>query len=426
MADTIEDQEARRLSWKPKARPDWVQTLNDEGKHLDISGIVPLDPASLLETAQRNTGLSNFGADDWREPFEVFVKSLEEDAALNLMGRIMTRSELLMWLELRLRVEEEYRLHPEIADEQIEKPLLIVGQGRSGTSALQNLLAADPHNGTLLTWEAFYPSPPPEPSTYATDPRIAKADGMIRQWYRVTPEMEAMHEFGGDIPTEGIHLQVSSFQMPTWMNLMGQVPSYNAYIYGKGSFLPAIEWEKRVLRVLQWKKPRRWVIKSPVLFNLPDVVKAYPDACLVWTHRDPLKSLASAVNMVGTLFWQRSDEPFSSGALATSVDEKVVASEFNQAVEWMEQGIIPSERLLNVQYHEFVDDPMAVARRIYAKFDIPLTPEGEAAMIRHTVDNAREKRPQHSYTDKNASEWAQRVRQAFDRYQTYFNVPNEI
>ncbi|MET0658064.1 MAG: sulfotransferase, partial [Steroidobacteraceae bacterium] len=145
----MSQQNARKDSWQPQPRPEWVRRLNEEGRWLDIKSVVPLDSASLLEAAKRSTGLSNFGDDGWREPFETFVRSLEEDAALNLMGRIMTRTELLVWLELRLRVEEEYRLHPEIADEQIEKPLLIIGQGRSGTSALQNLLSADPQNGTL-------------------------------------------------------------------------------------------------------------------------------------------------------------------------------------------------------------------------------------------------------------------------------------
>ncbi|MET0660051.1 MAG: sulfotransferase, partial [Steroidobacteraceae bacterium] len=266
----------------------------------------------------------------------------------------------------------------------------------------------------------------PEPATYETDPRIEKAHKLITGWYRVTPELEAMHEFGGAVPTEGIHLQVSSFQMPTWMNLLGQVPSFNAYIAGK-SFLPAIEWEKRVLRVLQWKKPRRWVMKSPVLFNLPDVVQAYPDACLIWMHRDPLKSLASAVNMVGTLFWQRSDEPFRSGALAASVDENIVAAEFNQAIEWVQQGVIPLDRVLNLLYAEFIRDPMASARRIYERFRIPLTPQSEAAMQRHLADHAREKRPAHRYADDpGTSEWAASARRAFERYQHFFNVPNEI
>ena len=422
--DNIEVKQ-RRSKWAPKPRPEWVQRLNDEGSHLDISGIVPLDAESLMSTARRNTGLDNFGEDGWREPFEIFVKSLQEDAALNLTGRIMTRAEILTWLELRLRVEEEYRLHPEIADEEIHKPLVIIGQGRSGTSALQNLLSMDPNNGTLRTWEAFYPSPPPEPETYETDPRIEKAHHLITLGYKVTPELQAMHEFAGHLPTEGIHLQVSSFQMPTWMNLMGQVPSYNAYIFGKGGFLPAIEWEKRVLRVLQWKMPRRWVMKSPVLFNLLDVVKAYPDACLVWAHRDPLRSLASAVNMVGTLFWQRSDEPFSSGGLEQSTDEKIVAQEFDHALDWIEQGLLPTDQLLNVNYADFIGDPMQTVKKIYEKFYIELTPESEAAMQRYLTDNPREKRPPHEYS-ADAAEWAKQARKPFQRYQDYFSVPNEM
>lgn len=95
MGDIDSAGESRRSGWTPRPRAEWVQRLNDKGRHLDISGIVPLDSASLRETAMRNTGLADFGADDWREPFEMFVQSLEKDAALNLTGRIMTRSELL-------------------------------------------------------------------------------------------------------------------------------------------------------------------------------------------------------------------------------------------------------------------------------------------------------------------------------------------
>ena len=152
------DQEAplaRRSGWSPQSRPEWVRRLNEEGACLDIAGIVPLDADSLLAAARRNTGLDNFGEDGWRAPFEVFVKSLEEDAALNLVGRIMTRSELLMWLELRLRVEEEYRLHPEIAEQVIDRPLLIVGQGRSGTSAMQNLLMCNTPISPAIPWRWF-------------------------------------------------------------------------------------------------------------------------------------------------------------------------------------------------------------------------------------------------------------------------------
>lgn len=128
-----------------------------------------------IEAATKATGLTDFGADDWREPFSVLIRSLAEEGELNLFGRLMTRSDLLITLQARLQVEDTYKRHPEIDDEQITQPLRIVDQGRSGTSVLQNLLSADPHNGTTLNWETSFPCPPPDAATYASDPRIERA-----------------------------------------------------------------------------------------------------------------------------------------------------------------------------------------------------------------------------------------------------------
>src|SRR4051812_2654451 len=94
-----------RQQWQPPPRPEWMVRIIEEGYCMDISGVVPLDERSLLDTAMRNTGLSDFGSDDWREPFQVLVKSMEEDAELHLMGRLMARQELLQLLEARLRIE---------------------------------------------------------------------------------------------------------------------------------------------------------------------------------------------------------------------------------------------------------------------------------------------------------------------------------
>src|SRR5690349_15546956 len=105
---------SRVEQWRPQPRPEWVRRLNEEGACLDIRSIVPLDERSLIDTAKANTGLSDFGADDWREPFQVFINSLEDEAQLNLVGRILTRSDLLMYLEARLKIEDTYKRHPEI------------------------------------------------------------------------------------------------------------------------------------------------------------------------------------------------------------------------------------------------------------------------------------------------------------------------
>lgn len=119
--------QAPRSIWTPPPRPQWVQRINEEGECMDICGVVPLDPESLIASAIGSTGLSDFGIDDWREPFEILCKSLEEDADLNLLGRIRTRSELLLLLTARLQIEETYKQHPEIDNEEIVNPLIVVG-----------------------------------------------------------------------------------------------------------------------------------------------------------------------------------------------------------------------------------------------------------------------------------------------------------
>ena len=127
----------RMKHWTPPPHPQWVQRINEEGTYLDIKSVVPLDENSLLACAKANTGLTDFGSDDWYEPFKILIKSYEEEANLSLVGRIMTRSDLITHLEARLRVEDTYKKHPEIDDQVIKAPFFIVGSGRCGTSALR-------------------------------------------------------------------------------------------------------------------------------------------------------------------------------------------------------------------------------------------------------------------------------------------------
>jgi len=132
-----------RVAWERPARPEWVQRINEEGDCMDISGVVPLDEGSLLESARRATGLSDFGDDDWREPFQIYVKSLEKEADFNLMGRLRTRSEILYLLQAGLKIADAYRRHPEIEHEEITQPLIIAERCRArprGVPALSGLL----------------------------------------------------------------------------------------------------------------------------------------------------------------------------------------------------------------------------------------------------------------------------------------------
>jgi hypothetical protein len=414
----------RRSAWVPPPRPEWVARINAEGRHLDIKGIVPLDAASLIATATANTGLTNFGDDNWRAPFEVICRGLDAEADLTLIGRILTRSDMLMLLEGRLRIEAAYRQHPEIEREQIESPVLIVGQGRSGTSALFNLLAADPQTIVPRTWQAMLPGLPS--SDTHPDPRAAIADRRITMWNRITPELTTAHEFTGDIPTENIHFEALSFRSPSWQALYGQTPSHYQFMAGK-SMVPALAYGKRALKLLQWRQPsRQWIMKSPdALTYLPDLLQVYPDIRLVWIHRDPVVSLSSMVSLVGTLAWVRSDRIMSEGTFEAVADPAGAARMLSQPIDWIEAGIVPAERLHNIHYADFVADPMRVVVQLYERLGRVPTADGLKAMQAYLDDHPRSARAAHQY-DLGASATIAAERAAFRRYQDYFNVPSEF
>jgi hypothetical protein len=421
----MSEQKNPRVIWEPPERPAWVRRINEEGGCMNISAVVPLDENSLLESARRATGLSDFGDDDWREPFQIYVDSLEREADFNLMGRLRTRSEILYLLEARLKIEDTYRRHPEIEDEQITQPIIIVGQGRTGTSYLHNILWANPEYGALTYWEAMFPCPPPEKSTYRTDPRIEKAHKLITQYNRVTPTMTSMHEFAGHLPQECTAIMAINFMAPTWLDCLGQAPTYQAYI-AKQDMEPAFRYHRRVLKLLQWKNPRKhWVLKDVKnLDYLDTIMKVYPDACITWPHRDPVRALASTISILGTIQWARTDHPFKGGSYEYVTDVDLSAARLDAVIDKLEAGVVPLNQVYHLHYRDLVTDPMATVEALHRHFGIPLSDKGRAGMAKYIAEHPRDSRPAHQFSigppDAVAS-----ARTAYQRYQDYFGIVSE-
>ncbi|MFA5524879.1 MAG: sulfotransferase [Tissierellales bacterium] len=392
---------------------------------MDIKGVVPLDPQSLIASAIEATGYSDFGADDWREPFEVLCRSFEEDADLNLMGRIRVRSELLHLLKARLQIEATYKAHPEIEQEEIKKPLMIIGQGRSGTSFLLNLLSASPENGKIMTWEAMLPCPPPEQATYHTDPRIEKAHKLAEQVTRVVPELHSMHENSAYLPQEDVVPLAHSFRHLGWFMVMGQISGYAKYV-ATVDLEPAYRYHKRILKLLQWKNPRnQWVLKNSAnLEELDTVLKVYPDACLVWPHRDPSKSLASTVSLIGTMLWAHTDHPFKSTFLDQYMDPRGAAQRLENVIDLIESGVIPKSRVCHIMYRDLVADPVGTAATIHEFFDLPFSSDSRATLEQYMRDNPRDNRPPHKVSPETRAS-VDRERAVFQRYRDYFGIPDE-
>lgn len=416
----------RRSTWKPAPRPDWVARLNEEGEHLKIGSIVPLDEHSLLEEARRNTGLSDFGDDDWLSHFRVLIKAIEEEAKLNFCGRILTRSDLIRYLEARLEITDCYKQHPEIEDEVITEPVFIVGSGRSGTSIFHEALSKDEQFRVVKHWEAMFPCPPPEEHNYFDDPRIAKAEKLITLPERIAPEWKTMHAQSADMPVECIEFLYLTFLSEVYYCAF-QIPSYVVY-FREQDISQTFAWHKRILKLLQWKyKKPHWLLKGPTHMPvLPQLFAAYPDAKLIFMHRDQITTTDSVVSVQGTIYWWRTDDPWSGNMLDDVLMTKSRVKMWDRIIGWMEDGTIPAGQFANVVYQQFCEDPIAAIRKAYNDIGLTLEPSA-ASSIRKLLEN----KPKgvfgkHDYSTKaGGSEVASEERKAFARYQQYFNVPSE-
>jgi len=409
--------------WTPPPHPEWLRAMNQEGSYFNLAAVVPLDEASLLLHACQTTGLDDFGDERWRQPFRVLIKALEEEAQLTLMGRLMARSDIILWLSTRLQVTATLKEHPQILDEEITSPMFIVGLPRSGTSILFELLAQDPDVGVPLMWEALQPCPPPVAATYSSDPRIEQADNLFTQWNRVAPEFAAMHEMRGDIPAECGLLMAGTFTSDHIASLH-QTNSYSAWCLN-ADFRPVYEYHKTVLQILQWRNPRaRWLLKAPEhQVHLDTLLQVYPDARIVQTHRDPIKCMASTTSLMGTLYYMRSDQPFNAQAFDTIIMGDATAQRLERVIAQRERGIVPAANIVDSRYQDLLLDPMTCIASIYAHFGITLPEVAAGRMRKYLQKKPQGKFGQHSYT---VDARKARERPMFRRYQSLYDVPDEL
>lgn len=393
---------------------------------MDIRTLVPLDPNELVETAKRSTGLTDFGDDRWREPFEILVKSLEEEAELHFFGRLMTRNDVLNCLRALLNVQAAFARHPEIADEIIDRPLFIAAVPRSGSSILFELLSLDPGFGSPRQWEMMFPCPPPETATYESDSRIEKCQHLIQQWTRVVPNLATIHEMDARLPNECIFAQAISFTSEYFPSQY-QIPSYIQWLATKADWSYSYGFYKKVLQVLQWRNPRKhWLLKAPSHLNyLPTIFEIFPDARVLLTHRDPVVAQASVTNLMGTLFWMRSDKPMEVKAFAGMLSPEAMAWGLNRTIDWLESGAIPKDQCMSSLYADLVQQPVEAVRRIYEKGGLEFAPATEARIRDYLAAKPQGKFGRHAYSVAEEAEAARR-RGLFRRYQDYFGVPNEI
>lgn len=389
----------------------------------DGRSLVTLDQDALLEKSCRLTQLHDFGEPSFRTPLGILLRSFEEDARLNLVGRIAVHSEIVRVLCNRLRMQRDRTLFPTISQEEIRQPIFITGLPRSGTTFLHALLAQDPACRAPQVWEVMHPSPPPETATYRIDPRIGRTQKELNWIEILMPHFEKCHTIEAGLPQECIAMTDHSFLSYVFES-MYFVTSYRSW-HDRQDKRPAYECHKNFLQHLQWHCPgAHWVLKAPShLMALESLLEVYPDAQVVLTHRDPLKVLPSCASFAKILRAPFTG-PIDQKALGAEVSRRWSESA-NQLTQLRTEQKAFSNSFFDVGYPDLIRDPMAVVLGIYRHFGRELSREAEVCMRLFVAQNPKDKRGAHLYSLEEFGLDPAMERANFQRYTDYFGIVPE-
>lgn len=344
-----------------------------------------LNTTALLQAAQAETGLDDWGDPSFEERFGLAVEALQK-LEMDIAGEKAAAGVCHWLLTDRLRFFNDHNTVPGLADEVIERPLFATGEPRSGTTLLHALLSQDPDSRSLRFWEVMRPSPPPGLAA-GDDPRRAIADAdwhginaIAREWLKIHPYNDML----GDGLPECERSWAFDFRIMTptawWRAPIGMA------VAGFPSDPPAMyRIHKMMLQACQHGRPKkRWALKGFHGPRLKDFFDTYPDARLIWTHRDPVQVTASRIGMAITL-----TRCFSGG---TAIDEKALAKIHLGATragiaDTLNNPLVNDPRIHHVRYKDFVADPVGTIGGFYDFADIAFTDAAQRAMRDYLANN---------------------------------------
>ncbi len=382
---------------------------------------VSLDEDSLLAEARRRSGLERLGDESYREPFGRLLAAAESEAALHPLGRLILRQSLLRALVNRLRLEALTERHPEIAEQRVDVPVFILGLQRTGTTLLHRLLTCDPRLRPLRSWEALNPAPFPRGRARGgRDPRMRLAETAERGLRYLAPGFFAIHPVEAHAPEEDVLLIDASFVSPT-ADATLYVPSYSAWLRSI-DHRPVYRLFRRLLQLLLWQRPGRYLGKTPHHLEFLDALLAvFPDARIIQTHRDPARVVASYCSMMGhgrAVFSDRVD----AVELGRQIRERTLRA-VTRSMQAREAA--DAAAFADVAYADLVADPMKQVRHIYDFLGLPLPSETGAAMERWLAANPQGRHGVHRYRLEDFGLDRAELEPLFEPYRRRFGIERE-
>ncbi|WP_083267184.1 sulfotransferase family protein [Mycolicibacterium porcinum] len=347
------------------------------GANLDLT------PDALLTAAAERTGLDDFGDPAFRERLDVLCTALRDEAGLSDTGVAIAFEQLVGNLVNRLRLEALIAEHPEIEDVEIERPIIICGLPRTGTTHLHNLLAADPALRHLPYWESLEPVPGPGEDT--PQPRRDRCGAGLELVNTSLPEFRRMHDMTVDHAHEEIQLLANDISGMLFETTY-YVPSFAAH-YKTHDQAASYRYVKRSLQAMQWLRGgTRWVLKSPQhLEQFPTLAAAFPDATFVVTHRDPVEVTLSMMTMIcyaTRMAVTRPDVAQLTGHWLGRIDDLLAGC-------IRDRDVLPAGQSIDVRFDDFMADERGTLADIYRLADQPFGDDVRAAMTDFLTEHPR-------------------------------------
>ena len=399
-----------------------LRILNGVGRTMSALGfeLPRIREADLLAQAAKETGLGDFGDDLFREGLGRLIAALETEAELSTLGRLMAKDSIVHDLMGRLEMVEYRKRFPEIDDEEVRRPLFISGLPRTGTTLLYNLLAQDPKHRVPLGWEVIYPCPPPETETYLTDPRIEKARQRYAQVEKLSPRLQAIHPVGPQLPEECSTITAREFQSRNY-DYVFDIPSYHDWYVNRPQ-VDVYQAHRRYLQHLQFRAKReRWLLKAPQ--HLPfigDLFRVYPDAEVIFTHRDPVEIIPSMASLILHMRF----------LTQRNVDFGRIGREQVERWGWAldrclaARDAMPDKapQMVDLRFSELMGDPLGAVERLYEHFGWSIDDEVRARMRSFISQNPRDKHGVHRYSLEMFQLDAAEVNDRFASYRERFAI----
>jgi hypothetical protein len=375
----------------------------------------------LHEEARQRAGLDDFGDPAYREALGVLLDSLERDADLSPGGADLMRGQLVNTLVNRLQSREQLKQMrvPDGRLPRIQRPIIITGLVRTGSTALHYLMGQDPNLQSLEYWLAAHPRPRPPREDWSSNADFLSAEAELEFLYEHAPGLMAVHEMRADWPEECRHLLEQSF-VDDRFEVAAAVGTYAEW-YHHTPHREAYRLHQELVQLIGSTDPdRRWLLKYPVhLRQLPCLLEVYPDACIVQTHRDPVDVIASYTSFISRIRALHENH-VDTTALAQELTESWAdAAEAGMAARRAhdDQG-----QFLDVHFSDFVADPLDTVRTISAHFDHDLTEAAEERLRAWHGEHPQGSHGGHHYDADAMGITESEIRDRFSAYLEHFGM----